>query len=363
MSVDKLPVEIMVEIFRHCIVNPVAASERRKQIGSVNKTWRRLLYTTRSIWSTIHFESRENGVLGSLDSRFDDLDLCLALSYPLPLDITIVVDIPNKLGQPNCKRPAAHCQALLTISGHADRWRDFSIEGCEWVFEYLPPLHHLEHSTFLRTFAARITDASDCKYYWDNEEAQVSLPNVTRFETNFGLLAGVSLTLTNLVTLTAGFDNIKQCHQMLAKTIHLTELTLIHVGTSTHDTALNVSNVLSVTSVRTLRLTKCGLAWVHFFSFPSLESLMLLKLANEMSTTRTPCTSATRQKSSAPHPGQMRQTLFPRCLTSLSRPRPNSLVSSRPAANGSAHPAAPRIPGSYNSVGEIRRSSRARSWK
>lgn len=281
MSTKNIPVEILTEIIRHSIGNPVAASKTRRRIGGVNKTWRRLLYTTRSIWSTIHIECREDGDFGHfpVDTDFDDLDLCLALSHPLPLDIDILMDFDYETSSKTYAehgRPSAYCQALQTISAHAERWRNFSITGRQWVFEYLPPLYQLEHSTLLRSFSARTINLSsrDVGYYGNEKGALSSLPNLTRFETNFPLL-NVGIPWTNLITLMTGFDNIKQCHKILAKIIHLSDLTLIHVGTSNLDAELNVCDTLCLPSVRTLRLTRCGLTWVKSFSFPHLGTLVL----------------------------------------------------------------------------------------
>lgn len=88
-----LPLEIIVEIFKHCIF-PIAIKDKKTAstitplfIGSICSSWRRIAWSTPSLWSTFSLGFRSDDSLSN--TKIELLEQWLSRTRNLPLSITL----------------------------------------------------------------------------------------------------------------------------------------------------------------------------------------------------------------------------------------------------------------------------------
>lgn len=120
---DRLPVELHVEIFSHCLspFPTLSVKEAPFLIALVCKAWKELVYNTPRLWSSFEIEIRgsPSGTLADSDLRLSRLmKIWLQRSgSKYPLSVRVVHD---PLGRVDDVRSAP---LLLDIIKHARRWR------------------------------------------------------------------------------------------------------------------------------------------------------------------------------------------------------------------------------------------------
>lgn len=275
-----VPNEIIARIFSFAMDNLPSDSSMQTAtaIGQVCKRWRRLLYSTPSLWSrlSIEFVDINDGTMYGVQkiTSIRGLGLCLSQSHPAPLRINFCVK-PRTLD--SSLRSALDDfdddiqTAMYMLRAHSIRWKRVSFTGTSWTMELLHSLHHLQSSRALESLTLR---AFDIQQPWYAEEQPVALTSCLKhLDINFHI-PNLQPDWSSLISLSMGFQDVDSCHHVLAQAANLEALTLIHIGSSTTGSPLKK---LTMSGVRRLNLTACA-AYNLFdgLSVPCLVELGLI---------------------------------------------------------------------------------------
>lgn len=282
-----VPNEILARIFSFAVDNlPSKPSMRTAaKIGLICKHWRKILYSTPSLWSRLSVEFTDiddhtgDGIQKTTSTHA--LALCLALSHPMPLYFRFCVkDAKNDWDLRSWIKLDAFnetyiAKAFYMLLGHSARWKQASFTSDSWVVELLFTLRHLRSPGLESLTFLVVDDAQPYSWPEDLEELEsVLTPRLRHLDINLHI-PYLSPYWPSLKSLTIGFEGPDECRYILSQALQLEVLTITHIGflpTTWRDTTGN----LILPRVQQLNLTQC--AACNLFDGLVVPSLIELSL-------------------------------------------------------------------------------------
>lgn len=222
-NMGPMPPEILVDVFKLAIGNPVASSPARDKIGILCKAWRSVLYSTSSLWSTISALSFVNNGIEQADTSA--LKLCLQYSGRRPLDVDLAF---GRNVEADENATAVFRQVFCLVFANVARWRTFSFDGDACI---------VQSYEWARIFHTPNIEALKIEMGWIRTTVTPAITEACRTSVPTSLLRHLHLDLDfpffpsnypqnwcSLVSLSVRFQNAEEARKFLHATTQLQSL-------------------------------------------------------------------------------------------------------------------------------------------